>query len=200
MSAARGDGDAFARAARAESHAVAREYGRIALPGAPANAVIEKLPLNYLYAAAIRRALPEARILLVSRSPLDSCFAMYRTLFAAGYPFSYDLRELARYYAAYHRLVAHWRATLGEHLHEVRYRELVTEPKRIGAAVAAHCGLRWQDAAVEIQLNKSVSLTASASQVRRPIYGSSSGRWCRYERYLGALIETLREHSVPLGE
>jgi hypothetical protein len=82
-----------------------------AVPGAPAHAVIEKLPLNYLYVGAIRRALPEARILLVSRSPLDSCFAMYRTLFAAGYPFSYDLQELGRYYAAYDRLIAHWRAT-----------------------------------------------------------------------------------------
>ncbi|MGO9804609.1 MAG: sulfotransferase [Steroidobacteraceae bacterium] len=196
MSAVQGDGDVFARAARADSQSVANEYARLALAGPPADAVIEKLPLNYLYLGAIRRALPEARILLVSRSPLDSCFAMYRTLFAAGYPFSYDLKELARYYAAYDRLVAHWRATLGEHLHEVHYRELVAEPIRIGAAVAAHCGLHWSDTAVDIQQNKSVSLTASASQVRRPIYGSSSGRWRKYERHLGELIATLGEHSA----
>jgi tetratricopeptide (TPR) repeat protein len=196
MGAVQGDGDVFARAARADSQSVANEYARLALAGPRADAVIEKLPLNYLYIGSIRRALPEARILLVSRSPLDSCFAMYRTLFAAGYPFSYDLRELARYYAAYDRLVAHWRATLGEHLHEVHYRELVTDPKRIGAAVAAHCGLTWSDTAVEIQQNKSVSLTASASQVRRPIYGSSSGRWRKYKRHLGELIATLGEHSA----
>lgn len=200
MGAMPGGEDVFARAARADSHSVASEYARLALAGPLANAVIEKLPLNYLYAGAIRRALPEARIVLVSRSPLDSCFAMYRTLFAAGYPFSYDLKELARYYAAYDRLAAHWRATLGEHLHEVRYRELVTQPGRIGAAVAAHCGLNWSDTAVDIQHNKSVSLTASASQVRRPIYGSSSGRWHKYERHLGELISTLREHSVPMEE
>jgi tetratricopeptide (TPR) repeat protein len=200
LGAAQGGGDVFARAARAASQSVANEYARLALPGAPARAVIEKLPLNYLYVGAIRRALPEARILLVSRSPLDSCFAMYRTLFAAGYPFSYGLKDLGRYYAAYDRLMAHWRATLGEDLHEVRYRELVEEPKRIGATVATHCGLEWNDSAVHIQQNKSVSLTASASQVRRPIYGSSSGRWRRYERHLGELISTLRQHSVPLDE
>jgi hypothetical protein len=171
---------------------VASEYARLALAGPPADVVIEKLPLNYLYIGAMRRALPDARIILVSRSPLDSCFAMYRTLFAAGYPFSYDLAELGHYYAAYDRLIAHWRSTLGAHLHEVHYGELVRDPKRVGAAIAAHCALAWKDAAVDIQQNKSVSLTASAAQVRRPIYGSSSGRWRRYERHLGALISALR--------
>lgn len=191
MGAAQGDGDVFARAARADSRAVAAEYARLALPGAPADAIIEKLPLNYLYVGAIRRALPGARILLVSRAPLDSCFAMYRTLFAAGYPFSYDQQDLGRYYAAYERLMSHWRATLGESLHEIHYGELVAQPRSIGAGVAAYCGLKWNDAAVDIQNNKSVSLTASASQVRRPIYGSSSGRWRRYQRHLGELIAAL---------
>jgi hypothetical protein len=200
LAAAQGDGDVFARAARADAQVVASEYQRLALPGPAAEAIIEKLPLNYLYVGAIRRALPGARILLVSRSPLDSCFAMYRTLFAAGYPFSYDLKDLGRYYAAYDRLVAHWRATLGEHLCEVRYSELVGNPKCVGAAIAAHCGLTWNDAAVDIQQNRSVSLTASAAQVRRPIYGSSSGRWRKYQRHLLELISTLREHSVPLDE
>jgi tetratricopeptide (TPR) repeat protein len=192
LGASSGDGDVFARAARADPFAVASEYARLALAGPPADVVIEKLPLNYLYIGAMRRALPDARIILVSRSPLDSCFAMYRTLFAAGYPFSYDLAELGHYYAAYDRLIAHWRSTLGAHLHEVHYGELVRDPKRVGAAIAAHCALAWKDAAVDIQQNKSVSLTASAAQVRRPIYGSSSGRWRRYERHLGALISALR--------
>jgi tetratricopeptide (TPR) repeat protein len=200
LGASQGDGDVFARAARADPAAVAGEYARLALAGPAASAVIEKLPLNYLYLGAIRRALPEARILLVSRSPLDSCFAMYRTLFAAAYPFSYDLAELGRYYAAYDRLIGHWRSTLGGHLHEVRYGELVRDPKRVAAEIAAHCALTWNDAAVDILQNRSVSLTASAAQVRRPIYGSSSGRWRRYQRHLGQLISTLREHAVPTGE
>lgn len=196
LGASTGEGDVFARAARADPAAVAAEYARLAL-GPPAAAVVEKLPLNFLYIGAIRRALPDARIVLVSRSPLDSCFAMYRTLFAAGYPYSYDLAELGNYYAAYHRLIDHWRSALGEDLHEAHYGELVRDPKRVGAAIAGHCGLTWDDAAVDIQQNKSVSLTASAAQVRRPIYGSSSGRWHRYERHLGALIGTLRERSIP---
>jgi Tfp pilus assembly protein PilF len=195
---AAGGGDVFARAAAAEPHAVAADYARLAEPGAAAAHLIEKLPANYLYLGAIHRALPEAKLLLVRRMPLDSCFAMYRTLFAAGYPFSYDLEELGRYYSAYERLMDHWRAALGERLHEIVYEDLVREPHRVGAAIAGHCGLEWRDAAVDIQNNRSVSLTASAAQVRRPIYGSSSGRWRHYRAHLEPLITTLRARGVPL--
>lgn len=198
LAAARGAGDVFQRAAAADAGEVAAGYARLAEPGAPAAHVVEKLPLNYLYIGAIERALPQSKILLVSRSPLDSCFAMYRTLFGAGYPFSYDLEELGRYYAAYWQLMAHWRALLGDRLHEVSYEGLVRQPRRVGAAIARHCGLTWRDAAIDIQNNRSVSLTASAAQIRRPIYGSSSGRWRYYRTHLEVLIATLRGHGVPL--
>jgi hypothetical protein len=153
-----------------------------------------------LYLGAIHRALPGATILLVRRSPLDSCFAMYRTLFGEAYPFSYDFDDLGRYFAAYERLIDHWRLVVGADLHEVVYEDLVREPARVGAAIAAQCGLPWRDEALEIQHNRSVSLTASAAQVRRPIYGTSSGRWRHYHRHLTGLIETLRRHGVALPE
>ncbi|MGH8169311.1 MAG: sulfotransferase family protein, partial [Steroidobacteraceae bacterium] len=144
--------------------------------------------------------LPRARLVCVSRSPLDGCFAMYRTLFGEAYPFSYDFNDLARYYAAYSRLVAHWRATLGDAIHEVGYEELVSEPLRTGAALAHACGLDWRDCAVEVEKNTAVSYTASAAQVRRPIYRSSTGRWRHYRAQLQPLIEALRRAGVPLTE
>jgi Sulfotransferase family/Tetratricopeptide repeat len=200
LAAAGHDGDVFQRAAAADPNAVAEGFAALADPGPRAHHIVEKLPLNYLYAGAIRRALPEAKIVLVSRSPIDSCFAMFRTLFAAGYPFSYDLVELGRYYAAYARLMAHWRLALGGQLHEIVYEELVAEPHRVGAKLAAACGLPWSDAAIDVQNNRSVSLTASAAQVRRPIYGSSSGRWRHYREHLEPLIGTLRGEGIACDE
>lgn len=197
LAAARGEGDVFQRAAAADPQAVAAGYERLAGSG---RHVIEKLPLNYLYLGAIHDALPEAKLLLVRRAPLDSCFAMYRTLFAQGYPFSYDLGDLGRYYAAYEQLVSHWRTCLGEALHEIVYEDLVREPQRVGRHAAQLCGLEWNAAAIEIQNNRSVSLTASAAQVRRPIYGSSSGRWRHYRAHLGALVDTLRSRGVAVPD
>jgi len=191
--------DVFARAAAADPVAVGAHYARLA-GGAGDAHVIEKMPLNYLYLGAIRRALPNARLLLVRRTPLDSCFAMYRTLFGEAYPFSYDFQDLARYSAAYQRLIDHWLESFGESVYQVVYEELVRAPAEVGKAIAGHCGLSWTAQAIDIEKNAAVSLTASAAQVRRPIYGSSSGRWRRYQRHLAPLVAALRQRGIAVPE
>jgi tetratricopeptide (TPR) repeat protein len=190
--------DVFARAAASDPAAVAARYARLAEGDAGRDKVIDKQPMNYLYLGAIRRALPDSKLVLVSRQPLDSCFAMYRTLFASAYPFSYDFEDLAKYYAAYERLISHWRASFGDTLHEVRYEELVSDPAQVCAAVAEYCGLEWDPRALEVHKRASVSLTASAAQIRRPIYGSSAGRWLHYRSHLQPLSAALRQLGVPL--
>jgi len=195
-----GPQDVFSRAAAADSRALAAHYAKLADENVPGARMIEKLPLNYLYLGAIHRALPRAKLLLVRRSALDSCFAMYRTLFGAAYPFTYDFADLARYYAAYEQLMNHWRGSLGDALIEVEYEDLVRNPQDVGARVARHCNLLWDPHAIEIDKGAAVSLTASAAQIRRPIYGSSSGRWRHYRKHLEPLISALRRHQVALPE
>jgi Flp pilus assembly protein TadD len=191
--------DVFARAAAANPAAVGAHYARLA-GGAGNASVIEKMPLNYLYLGAIRRALPNARLLLVRRAPLDSCFAMYRTLFGEAYPFSYDFQDLARYCAAYQRLIEHWLGSFGDSVYEVVYEDLVRAPAEVGSAIAGYCGLPWTARAIDIEKNAAVSLTASAAQVRRPIYGSSSGRWRRYQRHLAPLVAALRQRGISVPD
>jgi tetratricopeptide (TPR) repeat protein len=195
-----GGADVFARAAAVDWGAVAAGYARCCGADGSTGLIIEKQPMNYLYLGAIRRALPQARIVLVSRSPLDSCFAMYRTLFGEAYQFSYDFEDLARYYAAYARLIDHWRGTLGAALHEIHYDQLVADPRQVGAAAAAACGLPWQDSAIAVEQNTEVCLTQSAAQIRRPIYQSSAGRWRHYRAHLGALAHALRRCGVKTPE
>lgn len=201
MAAAKRDrGDVFAGAAAADPASVASGYAQLADRDAQPGSIIEKLPMNYLYLGAIHRALPGAKLVLVNREPLDSCFAMYRTLFGEAYPFSYDFDDLARYYAAYERLVNHWRACLGDKLCEITYEDLVGDAQRVGATVAKHCGLQWREQAVEIQNRSMVSQTASAAQIRRPIYSSSTGRWRRYRKHLDPLVQALRRQDVRLPD
>lgn len=193
----RGAQDLFARAAAADWDAVAAGYARLAGGG---QLIIEKQPMNYLYLGAIHRALPQARLVLVSRSPLDSCFSMYRTLFGEAYQFTYDFQDLARYYAAYSRLIEHWRDAFGESIREVHYEELVSDPNRTGAALAGACGLEWRDSAVDVDKNAGACLTQSAAQVRRPVYRSSIGHWRHYRTHLEPLIAALRDQGVTLKE
>jgi tetratricopeptide (TPR) repeat protein len=189
------DVDVFSRAAMANFNRVGQHYAKLA-GGTAEGKVIEKLPLNYLYLGAIQQALPGATPILVTREPVDSCFAMYRTLFGEAYPFTYDFSDLARYFAAYRRLVEHWRRSLGDWLVEITYEELVKQPARVGAYSANACGLIWDESAVEIHRSAGVSMTASAAQIRQPIYQSSAGKWRHYERYLAPLIAALQAHGV----
>ena len=156
---------------------------------------VDKLPLNYLYAGLIRRALPRARIVALEREPMDSCYAMYKTLFTGAYPFSYDLDDLGRYYTAWQRLMRHWRAALGDALLVIRYEELVTDQEAMTRRLLAHCGLPWQAACLDFHSSSGAVLTASAVQVRSPLYGTSVGKWRHYQQQL----RPLARHLVPGG-
>jgi tetratricopeptide (TPR) repeat protein len=187
--------DIYARCAAGDDHRIAERY-RILAGSSDGARVIEKLPLNYLYLGAIRGALPGATPIVLDRDPLDSCFAMFRTLFGAAYPFSYDFDELARYYASYRRLMDHWHRLFGDWLVDLRYEDLVADPARSGSALAAAAGVPWRNDAVAIERNTAISTTASASQIRQPIYRSSVGRWRHYRRHLEPLAEALRASGV----
>jgi len=169
------------------------------LPDAPALRQIDKTPINFLYLGLIAAALPQARIVHLRRNPMDACYAMYKTLFRMAYPFSYDLGDLARYWLAYDALMAHWRGVLppGRML-EIDYEDLVVHQEAVSRRLVAHAGLDWEDACLRFERNPQASLTASAAQVRQPMYRSSVGLWRRYERELAPLAAQLRAAGIDI--
>jgi tetratricopeptide (TPR) repeat protein len=177
--------------------ALGREYlARVSAGGLAAHCFTDKMPLNYLYCGLIRRALPNARIVHVKRGAMAACYAIYKTLFQDGYPFSYDLEELGRYYIAYRRLMRHWADTLPGVIHELRYEELVADQLGETRRLLAFCGLEWQDSCREFDSNTAPTTSASAAQVRRPLYHSSVSQWRHYRTQLAALERQLREAGL----
>jgi tetratricopeptide (TPR) repeat protein len=170
------------------------------LPRTGAPQVIDKTPLNFLYLGLIAGAMPDAAIIHVRRHPLDVCYAMYKTLFRMAYPFSYDLSDLACYYSAYNTLMQHWRDTLGTRLIEIDYESLVADQEGETRRLLDACGLPWEERCLEFHRNESPTLTASAAQVRQPLYNSSVGLWRHYRRELQPLIERLRDCGVTTVE
>jgi tetratricopeptide (TPR) repeat protein len=157
---------------------------------------IDKMPLNFLYIGLIHAALPQAKIVQLQRDPLDTCFAIFKTSFRDAYPFSYKLEELGHYYLAYEKLMAHWHRLLPGVVHTVRYEELVTEPEGIARNLLAYCDLQWEEQCLQFHSSSAASTTASASQVRQPIYRSSVGNWRNYSEQLQPLIEILADGGV----
>ncbi len=186
-----------AHSARLDFPALGRDYlERVRAAGIHAERFVDKMPLNYLYCGLIRRALPAARIVHVSRTPMAACYAIYKTLFQDGYPFSYELEELGRYYVAYRRLMQHWQATLPGALLELRYEELVMDQGGQSRRLLQFCGLEWEDACAEFQRNAAPTTTASAAQVRRPMYDTSLFQWRHYERQLEPLRAQLNAAGI----
>jgi len=159
---------------------------------------IDKTPANFLYIGLIAKALPNARIIHLRRHPLDNCYAMYKTLFQMGYPYTYSLEDLGAYYAAYHNLMTHWRTQLPGRIYDVDYEALVTDQETQSKRLVARCGLDWQAACLNFHENKSASATASAAQVRQPIYTSSVGKWRNYEIQLAPLKVHLTAEGIVL--
>ena len=160
----------------------------------------DKMPLNYLYCGLIRRALPNARMVHVTRHPLASCYAMFKTLFKDGYPFSYDLNDIGRYYVGYRRLMDHWRQSMPGVIYDISYERLVRDPENESRRLLAACGLEWQRECLEFYRNPTATTTASASQVRRPIYDSSLAQWRHYETQLEGLRAQLLAAGIEATE
>ncbi len=159
---------------------------------------IDKTPANFLYLGLVCLSLPEARILHLKRHPMDSCYAMYKTLFRMGYPFSYNLDDIADYYIAYDKLMRHWRSLLAGRFLDIDYEQLVSEPLNQSQTIIDHCRLHWEDACANFHLNPAPAATASAAQVRQPIYTSSVARWRRYEKELKPLAIRLENAGIRI--
>lgn len=160
---------------------------------------VDKLPLNFLYCGLIHRALPRAKIVHLQRDPMDTCFAIYKTLFRQAYPFSYDLTELGNYYLAYRRLMAHWHAIMPGAILDVEYEALVTDTEAQTRRLLEFCDLPWQDACLEFHRNTAPSMTASLAQVRQRAYTSSIGRWRCYEQELAPLKALLEAGGLAVN-
>jgi hypothetical protein len=166
--------------------------------GESAKHLVDKTPFNLLYLGVIRRALPNARVIHLRRDPMDSCYAMYKTLFHSGYPFSYSLQDVGRFTIAYYRLMAHWRAIMPGWFLDLDYEALVTDTETQVRKLLDFFGLPFEAACMSPHKLPSPVATASASQVRQPIYRSSVQRWRSYERQLAPLARKLHEAGLPV--
>jgi hypothetical protein len=154
--------------------------------------VTDKLPSNFLFLGLIRLALPEAKIVHVRRDPRDTCLSCFFQLFDGQSNRIYDLGELGRYYRAYASLMQHWRQVLGEgSFLDVQYEDLIAEPDAQARRLLEYCGLPWDERVLGFHRAARAVRSASAGQVREPLYASAVGRWRAYEKHLTPLINAL---------
>lgn len=153
----------------------------------------DKLPSNYQNIGFILSSLPSAKVVHVSRSPLDTCFSNLRELFSGHTnPFSYDPAEMARHYLRYADLMAHWKTLYGDRILNITYEDLVADTKRTIHNVREFCGMEQQPSADSTSEPAAVS-TASAFNVRGKISSRQAPEWLGYEDWLAPARSILQE-------
>ena len=154
--------------------------------------VVDKMPINFAYAALIRLILPEARIIHCRRDPMDTCLSCYSKLFSGEQAFTYDQTELAQFHRDYQTLTAHWREVLpATHYLEIDYEAVVVDLEAETRRMLDFLGLRWDSACLDFHRTKRAVRTASINQVRQPVYRSSVGRWRRHAQHLQPMLTIL---------
>jgi tetratricopeptide (TPR) repeat protein len=151
---------------------------------------VDKLPPNFQLAGAIRRALPQARILHMRRDPMDLCFSNWRALFGDAFGYSYDLDALAGHHRRYRRLMAHWHAVMPGAIHDVDYAALAGDTEATARALLAYCGLPFEAGVLDDAGNAAPVATLSSVQVLGPIRARLA-EWQPYARQLEPLRAAL---------
>jgi hypothetical protein len=150
--------------------------------------VTDKMPANFFFIGLIRQVMPHAKIIHTERHPLDTCVSCYAKLFNMGnLAFTYDLGYLARYYMRYQALMGHWYMGRDDDILSVEYESVVADLEGQARRMLDFIGLPWDHACMDFYKSSRAVKTASKSQVTKPIYTSSIGRWRHYREFLGPL-------------
>ncbi len=152
---------------------------------------IDKMPNNFWYIGLIRLILPNALIIDARRHPLACCFSCFKQHFARGQWFTYGLEDLGLYYRDYVELLAHYDEVLPGQVVRVCYEDLIGHPEHYIRGLLERCGLPFEAQCLSFHENNRAVRTASAEQVRQPIFRDGVDQWRHYEPWLGPLKSAL---------
>ena len=127
----------------AHAAAIRQRYHTLTEPRLPATAecTLDTLPANVRYLGVIACALPNARVIVCSRDPLDAGLAMYCKYFGEGHHYAQGMAHIGNYIRHHERFLAHWREVLPLPLLDVHYEDMVSRPQTTIARVLVFLGL-----------------------------------------------------------
>ena len=176
---------AFAEAGQAYLDMLHSRY-----PGLPH--VTDKMPGNFMLVGFLHMMLPKAKIIHCARDAAATCLSIFKVHFRGdSHRYGYELGELADFHNLYTDIMAHWHKVLPGVVHDVRYEDFVADQEGQTRALMAHLGLPWDDKVLSFHETDRPVRTASAAQVRQPMYQGSVDLWKRYGDRLKPLLDKL---------
>lgn len=152
----------------------------------------DKLPGNWLYVGAIAAMLPNARVVVCRRDPVETCLGCYRYMFRR-HPYTHDFADLARRWRDFDRAVRHWKTRYPGRVHELVYEDLIADPNAQVHALLEFCGLPFENACLKFHASARRVSTPSAAQVREPMRRDTA----RAHKYRALLDPLRKELGLP---
>jgi tetratricopeptide (TPR) repeat protein len=152
---------------------------------------IDKMPNNFRHLGLIRLILPKAKVIDVRRHPMAVGFSAFKQHFNQGQGFSYDLRDIGRYYRDYVALMDRVDEALPDWVCRVIYDDLVADTEAQVRRLLDHCGLPFEAGCLRFWETDRAVRTVSSEQVRRPIFRDGLDQWRSYETQLQPLADAL---------
>lgn len=116
---------------------------------------------------------------------------MFKNLFEGGLGFTYDQKDLVKYYKTYLELMSFWKLSFDSTILDVKYEDLISNSKEEIKRIIDFCNLEWEEQCLEFHKNKTPIKTMSTAQARMPIYKSSLNPFEKFSNYFQILEKNL---------
>ncbi|GAB5495450.1 MAG: hypothetical protein Phyf2KO_05300 [Phycisphaerales bacterium] len=152
-----------------------------------AERVVNKALGNDFVVGVFARLFPQTRIIHLRRDPRDVAISCFMGAFnTAVFPWTTRIDWTIKAWEQSERLMAHWKDTLDVPILELRYEDLVSEPKTQIPELLDFLGLDPSSECFEFYKRKRPIRTLSHDQVSKPMYTTSVGRSRHYEAQLAS--------------
>lgn len=164
-----------------------------------ADRVTDKMPTNFQCLGLVPSLLPGARVIHCTRDAMDTCLSCYFRNFVNMHPMFTDLAWIGIYFRCYARLMAHWTRELEGlvDMTEAPYDRAIQDFEPEARRIVAFIGLGFDDACLRFDEQRRMAPTLEPDQAGKNVYSTSLGKWRRYQKHLGPLIDALGPEHAP---
>ncbi len=148
------------------------------------------------YMGLLLALFPQAPVFWMLRDPLDNGWSAFRTMFARGAAWSWDLQHIGQRLAQEQRMVEHWEGAAADRITFVDYEALVRDPESQIRSIAEAAGLSLDEQMLRPHATQRAVATASVSQVREPINLKGLGVARPYRQWLQPMVDAYTAHSA----
>jgi len=146
---------------------------------------IDKLPLNIIYAAEIKKIFPNSKFIVSIRNPYDVILSCFMQPFLPNDAMSnfYNLKDTTSFYDLVMNLWDKYQENLNLNLYQIKYEDIINDFDNCIKQLLKFLNVNWTDDLRKYYMTASkrgIINTPSYNQVSSPLYKKSISRWKNY--------------------